>query len=210
MLRNRSIIGIDIWHITVLGFVNAFGYWLPTLHMLKKGKMNVFEYLFQSFYLDLVFTIVFSLVFLRRAELHTFKLLKPIAIAIFGIGFHNTAYMKNLGGSVLILNIEFSPIIPTLTNLIKITPEYSTNYFYIFLISRLSKCFVSVASKAFLLKEQAYRKTYKAYKNSLRKKIEIESGSLTKKSFITVNKKSLLYKRALHQAEFDKMLREEE
>jgi hypothetical protein len=34
-----------------------------------------------------------------------------------------------------------------------VSPNVETKYFYIFLISRLSKCFVCVASKLYLFKE---------------------------------------------------------
>lgn len=39
-----------------------------------------------------------------------------------------------------------------------------------FFIARLSKCFVTVASKAFIFKEQAYRKALAAVKQATRKK----------------------------------------
>lgn len=77
-----------------------------------------------------------------------------------------------------------------------------------FLIARLSKCFVCVASKLFLLKEQAYRKALRIIEyQELRR---WESQGLVPKTFTQMNKKSMAYKRALFIEQFDKMLREEE
>lgn len=45
-MRKKSILDINIWHLLILGFVNAFGYMLPTLYLFKKGAFNAFEFLF--------------------------------------------------------------------------------------------------------------------------------------------------------------------
>jgi hypothetical protein len=46
VLRKKSVMDIRISHLAILGFVNAFGYLLPTVFMLKRGVISVFEYLF--------------------------------------------------------------------------------------------------------------------------------------------------------------------
>ncbi len=46
VLRKKSVMDIKISHFVILGFVNAFGYILPTLFILRRGKISVFEYLF--------------------------------------------------------------------------------------------------------------------------------------------------------------------
>ncbi len=46
IMRKKSVLDIRISHLVVLGFVNAFGYILPTLFMLRRGAISIFEYLF--------------------------------------------------------------------------------------------------------------------------------------------------------------------
>lgn len=68
---------------------------------------------------------------------------------------------------------------------------------------------MTVGSKAFMMKEQAFRKALAVVKQAtLKKQALMENGKLGK-PFVQVNKKSLLYKRALFQEQFDKTLREE-
>jgi len=69
VMRKKSLMDIRISHLVLLGFVNAFGYILPTLFMLRRGAISIFEYLFQSFYLDLFFTVGLSTLLLKRTEL---------------------------------------------------------------------------------------------------------------------------------------------
>jgi len=77
-------------------------------------------------------------------------------------------------------------------------PAYDTVYFYLFLIARLSKCFVCVASKLFLLKEQARRKALRILMHSeIHKQEAAAVGNHTLKTFTQMNKKSMAYKRAL-------------
>ena len=105
---------IQIWHIVILGFVNAFGYLLPTLYILKKGYMGVFEYLFQSIYIDLVFTSILSVSVLRRIEYETPKLILPIILCIFGVGFHYTA-IATTSGNLKFLSFTFTQSYSALT-----------------------------------------------------------------------------------------------
>ena len=157
-MRKKSIMDIRISHVVILGFVNAFGYLLPTLFMLRRGFISVFEYLFQSFYLDLFFTVTLSFLLLRRTELHSLRVLLPLAISVFGMAFHYTVYLgKESDDTLKILKFTFVDTLPKGSTIL--TPGVESKYFYVFLISRLSKCFVCVASKLFLLKEQAYRKS---------------------------------------------------
>jgi hypothetical protein len=156
---------MKIWHICVLGFVNSFGYLLPTVYMLKRGKISVFEYLFKSLYLDLIFTIFLSLTLLKRPDLMNYKILIPISIALFGLAFHDTISVSTLSNSDMnFLSFTFVDTLPSAQ--MNPAPTYSSVYFYLFLIARLSKCFVCVASKLFLLKEQAYRKALRVIKDS--------------------------------------------
>lgn len=97
VMRKKAVMDINVWHMLVLGFVNAFGYILPTLFMLKKGYIGIFEYLFMSLYVDLVFTSLLSLTLLGRRELRSWKMLIPVALAIFGFAFHETAYVTTQG-----------------------------------------------------------------------------------------------------------------
>jgi hypothetical protein len=90
-LRKKSVLDMKGGHLMVLGFVNAFGYLLPTLYMLRNNQITIFEYLFQSLYIDLVFTTVLSLVLLKRADLHSFKVLVPLLLCGLGIAFHYLA-----------------------------------------------------------------------------------------------------------------------
>lgn len=101
MLRKKSILDMKAGHVIVLGFVNAFGYLLPTLYMLRKKQITIFEYLFQSLYIDLVFTTVLSLVLLKRSDLHSFKLLVPFLLCGVGMAFHYLAKgdVKQYAGS---------------------------------------------------------------------------------------------------------------
>jgi len=173
LLRKKSVMDINIWHTCILGFVNAFGYILPTIFMFKRGVISAFEYLFQSLFLDLFFTIVLSALLLKRTELQTFKILLPLALAVFGMGFHYTVYMGSESDTTLnILKFNFTAQRPA--KLAVLTPSVESKYFYIFLITRLSKCFVCIGSKLFLLKEQAYRKALTVIKNQERKKVFIE------------------------------------
>lgn len=154
---------LQIGHTLILGFVNAFGYILPTLFMLRRGAISIFEYLFQSFYLDLFFTVVLSALLLKRTELQTPKILLPLALSVFGMVFHYTVYMgKEADNTLNILRFAFVDKLPSTSSLK--TPGLESKYFYVFLITRLSKCFVCVASKLFLLKEQAYRKGLLVFK----------------------------------------------
>jgi hypothetical protein len=89
-MRKKSVMEMNIWHICILGFVNSFGYMLPTIYMLKRGKISVFEYLFKSLYIDLILTVFLSLTLLKRPDLMTLKIFIPIAIALFGLAFHDT------------------------------------------------------------------------------------------------------------------------
>lgn len=155
VMRKKSVMDINIWHMVLLGFVNAFGYILPTLFMLKKGYMSIFEYLFRSLYVDLVFTTLLSLCLLGRKDLKTPKILIPILIAIFGYGFHETIYVSSQG-TLSILSFTFTKSMPV--GLRVLFPTYESKFFYLYFIARLSKCFVCVASKLFILKEQARRK----------------------------------------------------
>lgn len=76
------------------------------------------------------------------------------------MGFHYTVYMgKEEDDTLNILKFVFVDTLPSTSKLL--TPDVQSKYFYVFLISRLSKCFVNVASKLYLLKEQAYRKGLK-------------------------------------------------
>ena len=115
----------------------------------------------------------------------TIKVTFPIILCIFGLGFHDTASISN-SSNMNFLTVTFAAS----------TPNYTSKFFYMFYISRLSKCFLCVASKAFLLKEQAYRKALKCVRASAMKKDEIIRNGFKPKAFIQVNKKSLLYKRA--------------
>lgn len=121
-LRKKSIMDMHIFHVLVLGFVNAFGYMLPTLYMFKNSSITIFEYLFQSFYVDLVFTVIISLIMIRRPELHTFKVLLPIALSIFGMAFHYlvTVSQAKYAGSTLVL-LKFNISVPART-----VPDYNT------------------------------------------------------------------------------------
>lgn len=94
IMGKKSVMDMHVWHLCVLGFVNAFGYILPTLYMLKRGKISIFEYLFKALYVDLVLTVVLSLCLLKRPDLYTFKIAIPIMIAIFGLAFHDTIQMS--------------------------------------------------------------------------------------------------------------------
>jgi hypothetical protein len=190
-LRKKALLDISVWHLCQLGFVNAFGYLLPTLYMLRKGQLSVFEYLFNALYLDLIFTIILSLIYLRRVELQTFKIILPLALCLFGLAFHETATFTTLPGSTSgILTVQFSPSLITKGSL------YQSRYYYIYLVSRLSKCFVTVASKSYLLKEQASRKCLAASKYAATPH-KHQAGS-----FVQVNKKSLLFRRAILQEQY--------
>jgi hypothetical protein len=113
VLRKKSVLDLHIWHILILGFVNAFGYILPTLYIFKKDGMSVFEYLFQSLYVDLIFTILLSLVILKRAELHSPRIVIPIIICLFGLAFHQTVSMSTMtSGSIKLLSFSFSSSLP--------------------------------------------------------------------------------------------------
>ena len=90
VMRKKSVMDMQVWQICILGFVNAFGYILPTLYMLKRGKISIFEYLFKALYVDLILTIVMSLCLLKRPDLMTYKTLIPVIIALFGLAFHDT------------------------------------------------------------------------------------------------------------------------
>ena len=173
-MRKKSIMDIRISHVVILGFVNAFGYLLPTLFMLRRGFISVFEYLFQSFYLDLFFTVTLSFFLLKRTELLSLKILLPLAISVFGMAFHYTVYLdKESDDTLKILKFTFVDTLPKGSTIL--TPGVESKYFYVFLISRLSKCFVCVASKLFLLKEQAYRKSLMVIKaQELKKKLAAE------------------------------------
>lgn len=106
VLRKKSVLDMKAGHLIVLGFVNAFGYLLPTLYMLRNGKITIFEYLFQSLYIDLVFTTVLSLVLLKRSDLHSFKVLVPVALCGTGMAFHYLAATdskKYSGSSISVL-----------------------------------------------------------------------------------------------------------
>jgi len=107
---------------------------------------------------------------LKRVELQTLKILLPLAIAVFGMAFHYTVYMgQEYDNTLKILRFVFIDQLPTAEKLS--SPGVESKYFYIFLISRLSKCFVCVASKLFLLKEQAYRKGLMVIKTQELKKM---------------------------------------
>ncbi len=90
IMRKKSVMDMQVWHLCVLGFINAFGYILPTLYMLKRGKISIFEYLFKALYVDLILTVVLSLCLLKRPDLQTPKIVIPIIIALFGLAFHDT------------------------------------------------------------------------------------------------------------------------
>ncbi len=90
IMRKKSVMDMHVWHLCVLGFINAFGYILPTLYMLKRGKISIFEYLFKALYVDLILTVVLSLCLLKRPDLQTPKIVIPIVIALFGLAFHDT------------------------------------------------------------------------------------------------------------------------
>jgi hypothetical protein len=107
IMRKKSAMDMSALHLCVLAFVNSFGYMLPTLYMIKRGDIGVFEYLFRSFYVDLVFTAVLSLTLLKRSDLKTTKLLLPIALCIFGFAFHETAYVT-AEGTLSVLTFKFS------------------------------------------------------------------------------------------------------
>ena len=74
------------------------------------------------------------------------------------MAFHYTVYLgKEDDDTLKILKFVFVDTLPKTDKLL--SPGVDKKYFYVFLISRLSKCFVCVASKLYLLKEQAYRKS---------------------------------------------------
>ena len=138
-MRKKSIMDIRISHVVILGFVNAFGYLLPTLFMLRRGFISVFEYLFQSFYLDLFFTVTLSFFLLKRTELLSLKILLPLAISVFGMAFHYTVYLdKESDDTLKILKFTFVDTLPKGSTIL--TPGVESKYFYVFLISRLRMC----------------------------------------------------------------------
>ncbi len=165
-MRKKSVMDMNVWHICILGFVNAFGYILPTLYMLKRGKISVYEYLFKALYVDLILTVILSLCLLKRPDLMTFKTFIPLLISLFGLAFHDTIQLSTQkDGTLTFLLFNFVDILPAATA--PKAPTYDSVYFYLYLIARLSKCFVCVASKLFLLKEQAYRKSLRIIKHSV-------------------------------------------
>lgn len=89
-------------------------------------------------------------------------------------------------------------------------PSYEYRYFYMFFIARLSKCFVCVCSKLFILKEQARRKAMMLVKQTVLRQQALAERSTQENTFTHINKKSHLYRRALFHENFDRMLREEE
>lgn len=182
-MRKKSVMDMNVWHICILGFVNAFGYILPTLYMLKRGKISVYEYLFKALYIDLIFTVVLSLCLLKRPDLMTFKTFIPLLIALFGLAFHDTIKLSTQkDGSLTFLLFQFTDILPAAEA--PKAPTYESVYFYLFFIARLSKCFVCVASKLFLLKEQAYRKSLRIIKQSVIHKQEMQDqGGFIPKTF---------------------------
>jgi hypothetical protein len=115
---------------------------------------------------------------------------------------------ENVEAPLTILKFTFAATLPTADQLY--TPNVDNKFFYVFLITRLSKCFVSVASKMYLLKEQAYRKALMVVKAQEMKKLDVQVLGYQAKAFVQVNKKSMLYKRAMFSQGFDKWLREEE
>lgn len=211
MMRKKSLVDMHIFHLVVLGFVNAFGYILPTLFLLRTEVISAFEYLFQSLYIDLVFTVLLSLIFNKREELKTGKILLPIALAIFGLGLHNTGVVKKAlyaNSQIEVLTINFSTAVPSTLQV----PAYTSKYLYIFLIARLSKCFVCVASKAFTFKEMAYRKGLMVAKAATLKRLELteRTGQPAGSAFFQISKKSQVFKRALFQEGYERTLREEQ
>jgi hypothetical protein len=107
-MRKKSIMDMKISHLVILGFVNCFGYILPTLYMLKRGKISIFEYLFKSLYVDLIFTVILSLCLLKRPDLMTYKTFLPIIIALFGLAFHETVELSTQADSPLtFMKFEF-------------------------------------------------------------------------------------------------------
>ena len=62
----KSIFGISILKLFVLGFVNGFGYIMPTVYILQTGRMQIFDYMIKSIHLDLIFTIILAQALLQR------------------------------------------------------------------------------------------------------------------------------------------------
>ena len=183
VMRKKSVMEMNVWHVCILGFVNCFGYLLPTVYMLKRGKISVFEYLFKALYVDLILTVFLSLTLLKRPDLMTYKVLIPISIAFFGLAFHDTLSVgTQTDGTLKFLSFVFVDFLPTSQR--NAAPTYESVYFYLFLIARASKCFVCVASKLFQLKEQAYRKALRVIKDSEVRKATVREAGFVPKAFI--------------------------
>lgn len=74
----------------------------------------------------------------------TFKVIGPIVLAIFTYIIIDYGLLEESDGSnIIMLNFNFD------------NDDFETKYFLIFLISRISKCFVTVAIKLYLIKNQA-------------------------------------------------------
>lgn len=76
------------------------------------NQISVFEYLFKALYLDLIFTVLLSLAFLRRLDIFSPKLVIPIGLCVFGLAFHETAYMGYLNNGTNILTVNFASPLP--------------------------------------------------------------------------------------------------
>ena len=84
-----------MFHLVLLGFLNAFGFIMPSLYLLKTQKIAIFDYLLESLFLDIVFTLLFGLVLMRRSSLNTIKIIVPLLISLFGFSFHETVTVTN-------------------------------------------------------------------------------------------------------------------
>ena len=88
-INKKSIIGLLSVHMLCLSFVNAFGYILPTLYLLYNQKMGILDYMVKSIFIDLISTIMFSIILLKRKRLCSFKIMIPIILALIGLIFHD-------------------------------------------------------------------------------------------------------------------------
>ena len=134
-----------IQHFFILGFVYSLGYFAPTIVLVQarsqeKGFMQSFVVANLSY--DLVFTVVFSYFLLHRRMLMAMKhrLILPLILCLVSIYFSEHVGLFEQG-----LVRESAGL-----------QSYTSKERYMYVMSRICFCFVNVATKLFLFKEQAF------------------------------------------------------
>ena len=145
-ITRRPMLGqMRLKHIFIIGFVYAFGYFVPTLLLIQeKGAQEFFmqDMFISNLAYDMIFTVMFSVCLLNRRMLKAMRIRLILPLILCLLAIYVSEHLDLVDKSIA---VDTSG-----------RKQYRLKERYMYLMSRFCFCFVNVGSKLFLFKEAAF------------------------------------------------------